>query len=172
MPILVLTLLCLFMTGALALVNSITYPVIKAGAADRAFTAMKEIIPFANEFTKLEINREKFPDIPETVSEIYTTDNDSGYIFIIYIRGYGGTMKLICGINPDGKIIKSKVLAHSETPGFAATVFDRAVKYEGEGKAFVSKLDAITGATITSNAYKNALLDAFSAFEAVKGGGS
>ena len=167
MPVTVLTLLCLIMAGALALVNNITYPVIKEAAAERAYIARKEIIPQAEEFILLEPDREL---IPETVAEIYAANNNTGYIFIVYTYGYGGSIKLICGIDPDGKIIKSKILAHTETQGLGTIVFDRAVSYEGQDADFAYNLDAIAGSTITSNAYKNAVLDAFAAFEIIKEG--
>jgi electron transport complex protein RnfG len=165
MPILVLTLLCLLMTGALALVNNITYPVIKEGAAERAYNARKEIIPEAEAFVLLEPDWEL---MPETVAEIYGTNNNTGYIFVVYTYGYGGNIKLICGIDPGGKIIKSRILAHKETQGLGTIVFDRAVAYEGQDENFARGLDAIAGSTITSNAYKNAILDAFAAYEAIK----
>jgi electron transport complex protein RnfG len=165
MPVLVLTLICLLISGALALVNNITRPVIEEAAAERAYIAKREIIPEANDFILL-IEME---GMPKTVTEVYETDNDTGYIFLVDAYGYGGEIKLICGIDPDGRLIKSKILAHTETQGLGTIVFDRAVIYEGEDINFVYSLDAIAGSTITSNAYKNALTDAFAAFELIKG---
>jgi len=164
MPILVLSLICLIMSGALAAVRSITQPVIEAAAVERADVAMREIIPEADEFVLLE---SKAAELPKSVIEIYGTGNNTGYIFtVVSNSGYGGEIKLICGIDPDGKIMKITVLEHSETKGLGTNVFNKAGDYEGKDKN-LEGIDAIAGATITSNAYKNAILDAFSAFELV-----
>ena len=164
MPVLVLTLICLIIAGALALINNITHPIIEEAAVERAYIAKREIIPEADEFILLESD-----GMPKTVHEAYTTGNDTGYIFIIITdKGYGGDMRIICGISPEGKVIKSKVLSHTETQGLGTIVFDKAVEYEGLDKNLAG-IDAIAGSTITSNAYKNAISDAFEAFEAVRG---
>ena len=163
-PILTLTLVCLIIAGALALVNNATQPIIEAAADERAYTARKEIIPEADEFILLETD-----GLPKTVLEAYGTGNGMGYIFTVVASGYGGDVKIICGIDPEGRIIKSAVLAHSETQGLGTAVFDIADRYEGLDKNLAG-IDALAGATITSNAYKNAVSDAFEAFEIVSAG--
>jgi len=162
-PVLVLTLICLIIAGALALVNNVTYPIIRDAAAERAYTARKDIIPEANEFILIESE-----ELPRAVAEAYITDNHTGYIFVINVYGYGGYIKIICGIDTDGRIIKSKVVAHTETQGMGTIVFDRAVEYEGMDKNLEGSIDGIAGSTITFNAYRRAVLYAFEAFEIVR----
>ena len=164
MPVLALTVICLIIAAALALVNNITSPIIEAAASERAENARKEIIPEADRFILLDSN-----GLPAAVAEAYGTANNTGFIFIINSNGYGGEIKIICGIDPEGRIIKSSVLAHSETQGLGTIVFDRAVDYEGLDKN-LEGIDAISGSTITSNAYKYAISAAFEAFETVKEG--
>ena len=77
MPILVLTAICLIISGALALVNNLTSPIIEEAAAERAENARKDIIPEADEFILLELD-----GLPESVDEAYATANNTGYIFI------------------------------------------------------------------------------------------
>jgi electron transport complex protein RnfG len=164
MPVLVLTLICLIISGALALVNDLTHPIIEEAANERAEIARKEIIPEAEEFILIEAE-----GAPKAVREIYGTSNNTGYIFVVVTnKGYGGDIKIICGIDPDGKIIKSAVLAHTETQGLGTIVFERAVIFEGLNKNVAAEIDALAGSTITSTAYKNAILDAFEAFEIVR----
>ena len=162
MPVLVLTLICLIIAGSLALVNNITLPVIEKSAAERAYAAKREIIPEADEFILLEAE-----GLPKAVHEVYGTNNDTGYIFVVIVNGYGGEVKIICGIDPEGKIIKSAVLAHTETQGLGTIVFEKAVAYEGLDKNLAG-IDAIAGSTITSTAYRNAISYAFEAFEIVR----
>ena len=164
-PILVLTLISLFISGLLAFGNSVTEPIIVRAAAERAENARKEIIPDADEFVLIETEK-----LPASVTEVYGTTNGVGYVFMITSPGgYGGDIKLICGIDPDGKLIGSAVLDHKETQGLGTVVLDRAGVYEGMDKTLAATVDAISGATITSRSHQNGILDAFEAFDIIKG---
>lgn len=161
MPVLVLGLISLVIGGALAFVNEVTEPVILEAASERAESAMREIIPEADEFEALDKE-----GLPNSIKEAYRTTNDAGFIFIATSPGYGGDITIICGIDPSGVIIKTLTLGHSETKGISDPVFNMQSEYIGKDQN-ISGIDAISGATISSNAYKNAVLDAFFAFEAV-----
>ena len=163
MPIAVLSLICLFMSGALAVTNSLTQPVIAAAAAERAETARRDILPHAESFILLEAD-----GLPKTITAVYATTNNAGYLFMITVNGYGGEINLVCGIDADGKIIRTMTLAETETKGIATPVFAKEPLYIGKDRK-LEGIDAVSGATITSNAYKNGILDAFDAFEIVRG---
>ena len=157
-PILVLSLICMFMTGSLALVNSLTQPIIAQSALERTEATMFTIIPTASGFVRMDT-----AGFPPRVEEIYRTVNDRGHIFIVSTSGYGGVFRVIVGIDPQGHIISSSVLpSHSETPGLGTIAFDRAVDYEGKTYR-LEGVEVVSGATITFMAYKQALEDAFSA---------
>ena len=169
MPILVLSLICLSVSGALAVVNKYTHPVIETAAAERAAAARKEIIPNADSFELLTIDSFRDDGIfPRTISEVYRATNDAGYVFMVLSPGYGGDIKLICGIDNDGRIIRTSVLAHTETKGMTDAVFQdpHESQYAGKDKN-LDGITAITGATISSTAYKNGVRDAFIAFEII-----
>jgi electron transport complex protein RnfG len=165
MPIIVLPVLCLIVSGTLAVCHNITYPIIETAAAERAEAARRDIIPQADEFVLVHAD-----GLPRTVTEVYRTTNNTGYIFMMTARGYGGEIKIICGIDTDGKIIKSAVLAQTETRGLGTPVFDEphAGQYWGRDKNGIENIRAISGATITSNAYKNSIRDALTAFDIVR----
>jgi len=171
-PIIVLAVICLFVSGALAIVNSITKPVISDANIERAYAAKKMIIPQAEEFIKLEIdNLRSEGKIPHSIREIFKTSNNTGFIFNISVRGYGhDDIKFLCGIDPDGKIIKTEVLAHSETQGLGTPIFEEphAGKFWGKNLSGIEDIAAISGATITSDAFKNGISDALKAFEIVR----
>ena len=164
-PILVLSILCLLVSGALAVGNSLTQPVIEGTAAQRAEAARREIIPQADEFVLLEADH-----LPKSVTEAYRTTNNAGFIFMTTTLGYGGEVKLICGISPDGKLIKTAVLAQSETKGFGTPVFEEphAGQFWGRDKNGIEGVQAISGATISSNALKKGIRDSFEAFEIIR----
>ena len=163
MPIVVLMLICLVMSGLLAGTNFITEPIITAGDAQRAEQARIDALPAADGFTKLDYTA------PEgsTVSEVYEATNGAGYVFMLKTTGYGakGSLQIICSIDADGKIVNSATLAHDETPGLGTKVTEAAFAGQFTGvDASMSGVDTISGATISSSAYVRAIADAFAAF--------
>jgi electron transport complex protein RnfG len=139
--------------------------VIEIAAAERAETARREILPQASGFELLHIN-----GLPRTVNEVYRTTNNVGYIFTVTTLGYGGDIKIMCGIDPAGRIIRTMTLAQTETKGLGTPVFEvpHAGQYWGKDKNGIEDIQAISGATITSDAYKRGIRDAFTAYEIVK----
>jgi electron transport complex protein RnfG len=165
LPIVVLTLICLFISAALAITNNFTEPVITKAAADRAEQARSEVIPEAERFELMEVD-----GLPATVTAVYKTTNDVGYIFMLTAAGYGGDINIICGIGADGTIIATKTLQQSETKGMGSKITEAAFAGQFPGAdASLSGVDAISGATISSRAYLGAIKDAFTAFDSVKG---
>ncbi len=165
LPILALTLICLIISAALAITNSFTEPVIAKAATDRAEAARSEVIPDADGFELI-----KADGLPATVKEVYKTTNNVGYIFMLAASGYGGDINIICAISPDGTIIATKTLAHTETKGMGSKITEEPFAGQFPGKdSTLEGVDAISGATISSKAYIGAIKDAFAAYEIVKG---
>ncbi len=164
-PVLVLTCICLVVSALLAYVNTVTAPIIAEAEQKAAQEAMAEVLPKADSFEKVNAD-----SLPETVDEVYRAENQAGYVFMLTTKGYGGDMKLICGINSDGTISACKTLSHSETSGLGSKTADDPYRnqYCGKTADTLSEVDSISGATISSTAYKNAIEGAFEAFETVK----
>ena len=166
LPVLVLSLICMAMTGALALVNNVTGPIIAQASRERAEVAMMNIIPEATGFELVQSDL-----FPAAVYEVYRTTNNVGYVFMVATSGYGGIFRIICGIDGEGRIISSSVLPpHTETPGLGTSVFEQASAYVGLGSS-LEGVNVVTGSTITFNAYRRALQDAFAAYYIVRGDG-
>jgi electron transport complex protein RnfG len=162
-PILVLALICLVVSGALAVTNGITEPVIADAAVQREKAARNEIIPAANDFDVLKVD-----GLPETVTEVYKSTNDVGYIFVLSTSGYGGELTLLCGVSPEGVLIRCMTLEHSETKGLGSRVTEQQFENQFIGMgAGLDGVEAISGATISSRAYIGAVRDALAAFETV-----
>lgn len=164
-PVLVLVCICLVVTALLAYINSVTSPIIAKAEKEKTEQAMSEVLTEAEGFRPVEID-----NLPDRVTEIYSAENGSGYVFMLTTKGYGGDMKLICGIKSDGTIEQCKTLSHSETSGLGSKTAEDPYRnqYCGKSADTLSEVDAITGATISSTAYKNAIEDAFKAFDMVK----
>ena len=171
--IFILTFICLFVAGALAVVNNFTSPKIKSDAEDRAYKTIYKIIPEANGFDRLDIEGK---GLPESITDVYKAKNDTGYVFIVSVKGFGrDNMKLLCGVDMDGRIIKSNKddldLDNDETPSYFSRVFteNHLNNFWNSNKAEVEKIDAVSGATVTSTALKRGMLYALTAFEILRG---
>ena len=164
-PVLVLTCICLVVSLLLAYINTVTSPIISEAEQKAAQEAMVEVLSEADSFTPIEID-----GLPERVTEVYRAENGSGYVFMLTTKGYGGDMKLICAIKSDGTIEACKTLSHSETSGLGSKTAEDAYRnqYSGKTSDTLSEVDAISGATISSTAYKSAIEDAFAAYEMIK----
>ena len=170
MPILVLTLLCFLVSWTLAVGNNLTQPIIEEASEQRAEAAMKDIIPLASGFELMATQSFRNKGIlPKTVTAVFRTTNNIGYIFMVRSTGYGGEIQLLCGISPEGKVIKTVTLAQNETKGLGTPIFEEyhAGQYRGRDKQSIEDVAAISGATITSRALKNGIRDSFAAFEIV-----
>ena len=120
----------------------------------------------ADSFEKLDA------ELPEGVIEAYKAANGTGYVFTVTSKGYGGEIRLICGIKSDGSIEAVKTLKHSETSGIGSKVTDNNSDYRknyfNKTSGDYGSVDAVSGATISSKAYKKAVGLAFSAFDKAK----
>lgn len=166
-PILILTVICLVASALLAWINGITDPIIRDTEAAIAAEARKEVLPEADDFTKVDA---ALPD-GSFVTEVYEANNGAGYVFMITCNGYGGknTMNLICGIGADGKIVSTKTLSHAETAGLGSKTTEDGFRGQFVGQdSSLSGVDTISGATFSSNYYIEGIRSAFEAYELVK----
>lgn len=168
-PIFILTVICLICAALLASINSVTRPKIDETEARIAEEARSEVLPDAGGFEKLDVA------LPEgsVVTEIYKANNGSGYVFMITGNGYGGkgSMKLITSVAPDGAIIATKTLSHSETAGMGSKTADPGWrdKFVGVSADTLDTVDTISGATISSNHYLDSMRAVFEAYALVAG---
>ena len=170
--IFILTFICLFVAGALAVVNHFTYTKIKSDAMERAYGSRTKIIPEADGFVQMNI--ENISGLPESITEVYKTTNNVGYIFTVSVKGFGReNMRLLCGVGMDGRIIESNkddlVLSHTETPSYFNRVFTELYlsNFWNSVKKDIEQIDVISGATVSSNALKRAMYYALTAFELI-----
>ncbi len=164
MPILVLTVICLVVSAALAFTNAETAPIIAETVRASAEAARVEMLPEADSFTELPLT-----GAPVSVTEAYKADNGTGYVFMVSTKGYGGMISIICGIDSGGVIARCKVLTHSETKGLGSKITSNDFLSQFSGKdAHLSDVDTISGASISAGAFISAIEDAFVAYDIVK----
>ncbi len=154
MPSVVLSCICVVVGVLLAAVNMITGPIIEANQNAAANEALLEVLPNGKNFKKIELTDE----YPEIVTMGYSADG--GYVFQMTVTGKSSGMIIMCGIDSDGKIVATKVIANEETPSYAQKVFPHVEGTESEYTGM--DLDGFTpylvsGATLTSEAYSEAI---------------
>ena len=123
--------------------------------------------------------------ISSAVEAVDASGKALGYIFnITTSKGYGGDIQLTVGIQSDGTVSGYSVLSISETAGlgmkakeadFKDQFKDKNVEkftYTKTGESGDDMIDAISGATITTNAVTNAVDSALVYFQNELGGGS
>ena len=164
-PIVVLCVICIVITGALAATNSVTAPIIEAATIKAQNEARFELLPDADEFTKVE------GISVDNVSDVYTANNGVGTVVTSSAKGYGGTMTVMVAFTPEGNIKQLKVTEAAETKGIGSNDSESASyweNYAGKSGAHALTLgtdvDAYSGATISSkalNAAVNAAIEAY-----------
>ena len=163
-PIVVLSVICVVITGALALTNDITKPIIDEATRAAQEKARQELLPDAEGFTRVDgIN-------VDNVTEVYTADNGVGAVVTSSAKGYGGTMTVMVGFAADGTICRIKVTEQAETKGIGSKVAgDPAFwsRYEGVKAELPVEVDALSGATVSSKALNAAVNSAVAAYNAM-----
>ena len=167
-PIVVLCVICIVVTGALAATNGMTAPIIEAATLAAQEAARTELLPDAQGFEKVE-----GVDVAN-VSDVYRTTNDVGVVSTSSAKGYGGDVVVMTAITPDGNIKQIKVTEQSETKGIGSNVVSTPSyweRYEGvsAGQALVlnQDIDAYSGATISSKAVLSAVNSAIEAYNQI-----
>lgn len=162
----------------LSLVNLLTKPFIDAHAEEKRIAALSAVMPDAQYETVTQL-----PDgIDGLLALTRATQNGApkGYCVQVTSNGFGGTMELMVGVDENGAITGVSILSHSETcktdrhswlvaqyPGHSGEVL------VSNAPADTTHVQAISGATATSNGVTrgvNAALQAVAAY--TKGGNS
>ena len=161
--VVVLTLICGFLAIILAVTNSITAPVIAKNELAAANEALLVVYPDGKDFQEMDLSAYQ---LPATVTKAHKVD-DGGYVIQLLTKGYGTDMVLICGIK-DGAVIDTRCLSSKETLGYEET-YGEVLK--GKTAQDIDAVATVSGATLTTTAYKNAIKDALNA-AIILGGGS
>lgn len=150
-----LLLICGIVAAALAGVNAITAPLIAELQAQKTQQAIVAVLPGGG--TEVALTGDN-----GIVTALYRGEN--GYAVQVEPSGFGGSIKMMVGIDNDGKVLGISVISQTETAGLgaiAAAANDAGVAFRGQfvgmsGTLAVEKdggeVDSITGATITSRA--------------------
>ena len=178
----------------LGLVYQITKDPITEQEAKKKKEACQEVFQDAASFETMEVSAVNASEwaqagfaqesVEEVMGAVDTSGNLLGYVVTVTTReGYGGDIQFSIGIRMDGMINGISILSISETAGlgmraeevlkpqFAGKQVEQ-FEYTKSGAVSETQIDAISGATITTNAVTNGVNAGLYYFRTVLGGGS
>ena len=167
MPSLVLGCICIVVALLLSLINSITAPIIESAQNAAANEALLVVLPEGKNFEEITLDG----SYPASITKGYKADG--GFVFQANVTGKSSGLIILIGIDTEGKIVGTKVIADQETDSYDALVFPSLEGTEGSYKGM--DLDnfapyLVTGATLTSKAYGEAVKAALQSFVLANGG--
>lgn len=178
---LILTLATIGIISALLLtfVYEWTTPYIQANQAEARKAAINEVLPNVEEVEEVEKNGNIFYEGYDA------SGNQIGVAFQNSGGGYNGTIEVMIGVDiEDNKIYRISVLNHQETPGLGARITEDEFKSNFQDKPFGdynvvktppsedTQVQAIAGATISSESITRIIEDGLNKVTAAYGGGN
>lgn len=174
----------------LAFVHELTLDTIAAAEAEERAASYREVFPEAADFVGAGAFgiQDVMPDLPTGVSigeALFAVDGNGERIGCVVsatsANGYGGDIVLSVGIDVTGTITGMKVTSMSETSGLGSHCTDESFREQfkgiaGEvivtktGRTQPNEIDAISGATFTTNAVTEAVNGALKTWEEMFGG--
>ena len=148
-----LLVICAVVAAVLAGVNMITKDKIAEIQVQKTENAIKEVLPDAQDVQQLPLNGDT-----GIVQAVYA----AGGSFAVQVApgGFDGPVTMMVGVS-EGKVTGISVISHTETPGLGAVAAAQNAKGDAFRGQFVGQegalaigdqIDAMSGATITSNA--------------------
>ena len=170
---LTLLIICAVVAAALAGINAITKDKIAAVKAEKTAKAISAVL--ADGASAVELTYQ--PDENTIVTKIYK--NDNGFAVEVTPSGFGGAITMMVGVDNAGKVTGISIISHAETPGLGAVSAqdtDKGVAFREQFIGLVSgitigdgenQIDALSGATISSQAIVDGVNAALAAVSAL-----
>lgn len=159
-PVVVLVLICLVVTAALAVTYGIANPIIIKNSKAEADKTRAELLSDADGFKEYKGDMVVEQANAVYVKDVYIADNGSGMVATAVTKSFGGALTMMVGIDNKGEVTGVKVTNHTDTPGLGTK--DMTPEYLGQYKG-LEKLESksvkndgeikyISGASVTGNA--------------------
>ena len=178
MPVVVLVAICFVTTLLLALTNSVSAPIIIKNAEITATANRKELLPEADDFTKVDLDSyASSSDGKASVTEIYKANNDAGYVMTCTTKSFGGDLTMMVGLDASGAVTGVKVTDHADTPGVGTKDQDPEYLAQYNTRTSLSSEDVkkesdfsfITGASVSGTAIHKGVYAALAQFAELGG---
>ena len=152
----ILGIICFLASAILAIVDAVTEPNIKIQQAQEERSALNGVFPEASTFKPCLSGEEVLYFLA------YGKDNKLlGFVIKAQAKGYSSDIETLASLNLNLEIGRVKVLSQNETPGLGSRVTADSFtgRFAGKNLAGLSKVEAITGATISSGAVIKSIKD-------------
>lgn len=169
-PVVVLVVICIVASAALAGTNQLTAPLIAEQQAAAANQAYLVVLPDADNF-------EEITDFATTnVEAVMKATNGAGWAIKASAKGFGGDVPVVVGFDAEGNIVGLQFMENSETAGYGQRLVDGSADGVAFAQQFIGKtgtfavgsgVDALTGATVSSKAAVAAINTAMNCFNEV-----
>ena len=133
----------------------------------------------ASELTEEDISA--YEDMPSAIDKAYKTASGN-YVFELHASGFGINgdhyynpsgeyIYIKVSVTPDGKILSCQTISQAETDGIGSSCADASFssQFNGKDETNYGEIDAIGGATITTNGYKTGVSKVFQAVKIMEG---
>jgi len=162
--VLSLTIVCAVIAVLLAGVNTVTAPLIEKNQAAAANEALLVVMPDGSDFQPVDLTAH---ELPESVLEAYS-EAGGGHVFKLTASGYGPNMIIMCGVDASGTVTGAVCLSSNETLGEEKTYGET---LKGAAADTIESVATVSGATMTTSNYRDAVKDALNS-AIILGGGS
>ena len=177
---------CLGFGFLLAVTNSVTAQDIAARALEDKLNSLSQVIPDSIHDNNLVSDAIAMKDGQGDEITVYRATKEgkvTGVAYEIFGSGYAGKMKLMLGVDAEGKVLGVRVLAHKETPGLGDKIEtkkgDWILRFTGlsignppvekwKVKKDGGQFDQFAGATITPRGVVRAIREGLEFFAANK----
>ncbi len=154
-PLIFLSIIVFVSVSLLLFISTVTKQKIASERDAQIIEQLKAIFPDMQDY---KFNKNNY-------YEIYSNGNKIGYAFTAKGKGYGGDINIIVGIDKDFIIKSIDIISNTETPGLGTKITESSFKDQFKGLSLNDinlsknggKIDAITGATISSKAVVDAV---------------
>ena len=168
-PVVVLTVICICTSAALAVTNYITAPVIAEGELLRNNGSRVALFP-AEEYNPVE---GEWAGVTEAY-DVVTGGEVVGYIVTGIAKGYGGDVPVMVAIDLSGAIVGIEISGTAETQGLGSKIEEPAFKDQFKGLTAApltlnSDVQQVASATVSSAAALEAVNNAIAAYNAITG---
>lgn len=167
--IIVLVIVSLISAVSLSMVYEKTKPIIEENKAKELKMSLNEVIPQAYRFEEDNTMDEIISEGREGIKKVFNAydkdDKKIGVAFLLDSIGFGGTIKILVGMNlPFRKITGTKILDHLETPGLGERITEPEFLNQfkdASAKMTTYQMDAVSGATVPAElVMKDEMIDA------------
>ncbi len=190
-PVVALTLIAAIAGIALSGVFSMTKDTIEEQKAMAERASYNEVCPGTEKFETSEAAKAKLEELnganwgteygTTRINEAFVgkdaSGNITGYALSVSSKGFGGDVTMALGLTPDGAVNKIAFTELNETAGLGMRANEDSFKDQFVGRSGsvaygTDGLEAMSGATVTSTAVKNAVNAGLNFYETVMKGGN